>query len=87
MENLVELVHIIPALEERLSSEQFGQNTSHGPHIDCALSVLSISQKKLDRLTRFGIGLEGQHNFRSSVPTSGHIFCACVSGYALVPAI
>lgn len=34
-ENLVQLIDIVLALEERLAAQEFGQNTSHGPYVDC----------------------------------------------------
>jgi hypothetical protein len=47
MEDLVELVDVIAPLEERLAAEQFGENASDGPYVDCeymsALNALFLA--------------------------------------------
>ena len=39
MEDLIELVDIIPTFEEWLTAEKLCQDTSYGPDVDCERSV------------------------------------------------
>lgn len=57
MQDLVQLIDIITALEEGLATEEFSENTTNRPYVD-----------------GFGVTLEAQHDFRSTVPSRSNVF-------------
>lgn len=73
MQNLVELIHVISAFEERTSSEEFSEDASDRPNIDLFL-LASSSVAAARMLTGFCVALEAQHDFRSTVPSRRNIF-------------
>lgn len=74
VQDLVELVDVVTALEEGSATEQFGQNTSNRPHIDWVITLARVRMGGQIELTRFGVALEAQHDFRGTVPTRRDVF-------------
>jgi hypothetical protein len=35
VQNLVELIDVVAAFEERLATEELGEDTAYGPDVDC----------------------------------------------------
>lgn len=50
MEDLVELVDVIPTLEERPASEKLRENTANRPYIDCFGVYRSVRKYRMYRI-------------------------------------
>ena len=82
VQDLVQLVDIVAALEEGLAAEEFSQNATYRPDIDCAgLACKSGTRAEHGEWgqacsvrTGFCVALEAQHDLGRSVPPSGNVF-------------
>lgn len=72
---------LLSAFEDRLSAEEFRENTPHGPNVDGSGLCLDQHTKQGLVMETHVVG-EAQHDFRSAVPSRGHVFRheALVSG-------
>jgi hypothetical protein len=71
VQDLVELVDVVAALEERPASEQLGKNTTDRPDIDYGQLARRADTKYARRWeirTRFGVVLEAEHDLGRAVP-------------------
>lgn len=79
VENLVQLVDVVAALEEGAAAEKLGENAANGPDVNCRCGVsgVSVVANFVALLTSFGVALEAQHDLGRTVPTCcdilGHI--------------
>ncbi len=73
VQDLVQLVDVVSALEERLAAEEFGEDAADGPHIDCLSGQHEVHHECSLIRTSFSVALEAQHDFRRSVPPRGDI--------------
>lgn len=78
MQDLVELVDIVSALEEGTAAKQLGQNATNRPHINYKTwKSVKQSREEEDKKTPhtgFRVALEAQHDLGRTVPSRGDVF-------------
>lgn len=82
VQDLVQLIDVVAALEEGTSTEKLGKDTAHGPDVNygtvirLVFRILSRGATESKR-TSFGVALETQHDLRRTVPSCrdilGHV--------------
>lgn len=82
VQDLIQLVNIIAALEEGSAAKELGKDAADGPDVNCRCGVSGDclgGKLRVALHTCFGIALEAQHDLRRAVPSRcdvlGHVAC------------
>lgn len=75
MENNVELIDVVLALEDWSSSKELGEHTSHAPDVDYGVQVSVEATERGRTLERTGCSVvgKGQHDLGRSIPPRGDV--------------
>lgn len=82
MEDLVELIDVVAALEKRFRAQKLRQDATYRPNVDCNSRQHILAAARMFVPTGFRVALEAKHNLRCSVPSGrnifGHIPCVLI---------